>query len=88
MKQRNVIPIKSLDDNARFFTGKAPVNCSYCCKPIINIFVDGQLLRGPWADLCPKCFAKYGMPLTESRPNIYQRTTSSVLAKRWVKVIK
>lgn len=41
--------------------GSAPV-CDFCGEWVSgSTFVDGQTKMGPWALMCEKCFAKFGV---------------------------
>lgn len=37
-----------------------PEKCDICSEPITDFFVDGALISGPWACMCPECHEIHG----------------------------
>lgn len=55
--------------------GPHPENCESCKRPITNRFYDAKTVYGPWAFLCPACFARIGVGLGIGRGQHYKRTS-------------
>lgn len=37
-----------------------PFSCDVCSRPIIRVFVEGQIRQGPWGIMCPGCYRVRG----------------------------
>jgi len=48
---------------SKFWLGKPPVACDLCSAGIETQFFDAKTHKGPWGNLCPKCFAAEGRGL-------------------------
>jgi len=53
--------------------------CDICDGPlkphIVEFFVDGKTIAGPWALMCPTCFEKCGMGIGPGLGQKYDPTT-------------
>lgn len=58
-----------------------PKECNICREKIIDIFVDGKTVTGPWAIMCTLCFATWGVGLGTGRGQKYTRTTDDEYVK-------
>ena len=63
------------------WVGAAPTECDLCHVKIVDAFVDGVIQHGPWANMCPPCFATRGVGLGLGRGQSYKR-----IGDEWVKV--
>lgn len=59
------------------WTGRKPSVCDIpnCGTPITNFWVDGRTTFGPWANMCPACFTKYGVGLGLGKGQKYDART-------------
>jgi hypothetical protein len=55
----------------RYWTGSAPTQCDIDKRPITTEFVDGKTTVGPWANMCPQCFQRYGVGIGTGRGQRY-----------------
>ena len=60
--------------------GSTPAECDICGVVIVDVFVDGKTVQGPWAMLCLQCHEIYGVGLGSGRGQLYRRS-----GDRWVK---
>ena len=45
------------------WTGTLPKKCDICGASLKDGWVDGATKKGPWANMCKKCFKKFGKGL-------------------------
>ncbi len=45
-----------------------PNDCNFCFRA--TALVDGKTVDGPWANMCAKCFMKYGVGLGVGRGQV------------------
>jgi hypothetical protein len=53
--------------------GSPPKECDLCHKPIIDQFVDGRTVYGPWANMCLRCHKKKGVGLGTGFGQYYKK---------------
>ncbi len=56
--------------------------CDIChthLKGVVEYFVDGKTVQGPWALMCPECHAKYGYGLGLGYGQKYDGTTAILI---------
>ena len=46
--------------------------CDFCHKEITDILYDGKTYLGPWATMCPTCWAENGIGLGTGRGQKYE----------------
>lgn len=46
--------------------------CDICNKGNLTSYVDGATRMGPWANMCPSCYEKYGVGLGIGRGQLYR----------------
>lgn len=63
-----------------------PDACDICASPIVDEFIDGATSLGPWANMCPACFAQMGRGLGPGRGQQYKRRDEKIGVPRFVKV--
>ena len=56
----------------KIWYGVKPDRCDICTGKIRNSFIDGKSKFGPWAIMCPICFAKAGIGLGIGKGAIYK----------------
>lgn len=66
----------------KFWIGSAPQQCDIDQTPLVDEFVDGATRTGPWANMCPECFKKFGIGLGVGRGQHYVKQPDG----RWKKV--
>jgi len=71
---------KSATTASKIWHGPAPSQCDLCHEAIAAAFVDGKTSMGPWANMCPDCFAEAGVGLGTGRGQMYQLRNG-----QWVK---
>jgi hypothetical protein len=49
-----------MNNKEKFWLGAVPCQCDICKSNIIDDFVDGRTIYGPWANMCPACFDQVG----------------------------
>lgn len=52
-----------MEAKKKYWVGSMPVYCDIC-KCECEEFYDSRTIMGPWANLCPKDFARYGLGKT------------------------
>ena len=62
--------------------GSTP-KCDLCGLEEPTVFYDGKTYMGPWAMMCPVCFARYGIGTGTGRA---QKYSYAVTDKKWHKV--
>jgi hypothetical protein len=65
----------------RYWISPAPKTCDICSGPIKERFTDGKTQFGPWANMCPNCFGRYGFGLGTGQGQQYTRQADN----RWLK---
>ena len=58
-----------------------PKQCDICKGGIFNVFIDGKVMRGGWAIMCPICHRVLGNGLGTGRGQAYKK-----VGKEFVKV--
>jgi hypothetical protein len=58
-----------------------PAECDICGNTIIDEFIDGKTLFGPWATMCPTCHKEHGVGCGTGKGQRYEKQ-----GKDWVKV--
>lgn len=58
---------------AQYWNGPVPAKCDLEREPIMDAFVDGKTIFGPWANMCPKCHQSYGIGLGTGKGQKYER---------------
>lgn len=53
------------------WSGWIPANCDGCGRPIVDWFVDGKTVYGPWGVMGKCCFEKIGIGLGTGRGQKY-----------------
>jgi hypothetical protein len=56
--------------------------CQLCGEEITHAFIDGKMIIGPWAIMCPVCHAINGVGLGTGLGQRYQKEANG----EWVKV--
>lgn len=54
-----------------YWIGPPPDKCDMCDSKIDELFVDGQIEKGPWGILCPTCFVMNGVGLGNGKGQVY-----------------
>lgn len=67
---------------AKFWMGSTPEACDLCHQPFGNKMIDGKTRFGPWGNMCPSCYKKYGVGLGLGRGQEYERQKNG----KWLKV--
>ena len=67
-------------DDITVYVG-APTTCDICPAPIGAMFYDGATVMGPWANMCPSCFAQLGRGLETGLGQQYTRSADSRFRK-------
>jgi len=67
-------------EEKKHWLGKRPENCDICGELMSWIsnkqwWVDGATTMGPWANMCPRCFEKYGRGLGLGKGQKYDVNT-------------
>jgi hypothetical protein len=57
-----------------------PTQCDICKRPLEKEFVDGRLLVGIWAILCPQCHETCGVGLGTGRGQKFDVETRECVA--------
>ena len=66
-----------------YWTGEVEKTCQLCKEPIVDVFIDGKTLMGPWAIMCPRCSNRHGVGLGTGRGQLYNLQSDL----RWKKVL-
>lgn len=45
----------------RYWIGPAPTKCDIHHEALTDKFIDGKTQMGPWGNMCPACWAHYGV---------------------------
>jgi hypothetical protein len=64
-----------------YWTGPAPEQCDLCATPIIDTFIDGKTILGPWANMCVKCHSTKGCGLGSGRGQRFVKQPDN----KWIK---
>jgi len=64
----------------KYWTGSTPSICQICYRNLVDKFIDGATVLGPWAMLCPTCHDVYGQGLGTGLGQLYRLTD-----KGWIK---
>ena len=64
-----------------YWVGDPPDKCQLMGEPIIDVFIDGAVLGGSWACMCPKCHQTFGVGLGEGKGQKYIRQSDG----KWLK---
>lgn len=64
-----------------YWKGTAPTRCATCDTPLVTVFADMRIVRGPWGCLCPTCVARFGMGYGVGLGQEYTRQPDG----RWLK---
>ena len=56
------------------------MTCDICSKPLKGTHFDAKTRDGPWAYMCPECFAKHGIALGTGLGQKYEK-----LGEKWIK---
>jgi hypothetical protein len=61
------------------FYSDPPQDCDFCNQPVsgFGFFVDGQTADGPWANMCPNCYAKMGVGIGWGVGQLYRARENS-----------
>ncbi len=65
--------MNAMKPTPRYWQGEPPIACDVCLATIDDEFIDGALLTGPWARLCPACHRRWGAGLGMGRGQRYTR---------------
>lgn len=65
-----------------YWHGTPPETCQICRHPILDNFVNGATLQGPWHLMCLRCHELHGRSFGTNRGQAYQRQPDN----RWLKV--
>lgn len=69
---------------ANQWTSPVPTMCDMDASPIIDEFIDGKTMMGPWACMCPSCWDTFGVgQLGTGMGQRYKRRPDG---KNWVKI--
>ena len=60
-----------------------PEKCDVCDAKIVDVFIDGATVMGPWAYLCPSCHRRYGTGLGIGRGQKYRRGSVKGVGTPW-----
>lgn len=55
------------------------MKCDICKSEVLPVYVDGKTRMGPWANMCPICYAEYGIGLGEGLGQAYKLTNGKYL---------
>lgn len=69
------------DEPLKEWLGTPPSSCDICRKPIIDSFIDGRTVHGPWANMCPTCFKREGVGLGTGHGQHYGMTPTGGFVK-------
>ena len=58
-----------------------PTKCDVCKGIIGLVFYDAATVMGPWGNLCPNCFSKYGYGVGAGRGQEYRLQPSGKYLK-------
>jgi rubrerythrin/ribosomal protein L37AE/L43A len=62
------------------WVGPVPTKCDICHNPLADWFVDGNTTIGGWANMCRRCFSKYGVGLGAGQGQKWDMSTGRKLA--------
>ncbi len=65
-----------------YWIGPLEERCQLGHEPIVDEFIDGKTVMGPWAIMCPACHRLHGVGLGTGRGQRYRLQTDL----RWKKV--
>jgi hypothetical protein len=66
----------------KHWIGTPPEKCELCGRPIVDTFVDGKTVYGPWSNMCLPCHNQYGIGLGTGHGQKYQKQNDGT----WLKV--
>ncbi len=66
---------------AKYWMGPAPTKCDVSGADITDRFIDGKILGGPWANMCPAVHQMAGCGLGTGRGQEYTKQSDG----RWLK---
>ena len=58
-----------------------PKECDICHTPIVDTFVDGKTVYGPWANMCIPCHIDVGCGLGTGRGQRYVKDNEGKFVK-------
>jgi hypothetical protein len=67
---------------AKYWQGATPKHCDICKSPIDNVFIDGAIITGAWANMDEKCYNVFGRGLGTGLGQKYEKQVDG----RWLKV--
>ena len=83
----DLIPVPE-GKNVRKWMSDAPAECDmkhdrvvHCKNKITNHFFDSRTKQGPWGNLCPQCFARYGVGVGTGMGQEYKKAVDGVFYK-------
>lgn len=81
---------KEMDAQPKYWMGTQPLRCDFTDRlpshaPMYDGFVDGQTTYGPWANMCLKCHASFGVGLGTGKGQKYMPVQINGIT-RWQKV--
>lgn len=56
--------------------GRPPAKCDICQDLIVDTFIDGATVHGPWANMCERCSTIHGHGIGPGRGQKYQRNST------------
>lgn len=60
---------------------KVPERCDICDVDIVDIFVDGSTIYGPWANMCQSCHIRIGRGLGTDKGQKFQKQSDGSFVK-------
>lgn len=64
-----------IPDSRQRWRGSPPITCELCHRTLVEEFVDGKTIYGPWAKMCTSCHETKGVGLGLGRGQRYELPT-------------